>query len=146
MTVNEPFVPNIVSNRRHWNPNFDNTHQHDAHEAFQTLLSACDAVGAIRLYHIMQDEYSTLKHTTPSWNIFGGINMEIVKCSHCGKTITTYDTFNNLQLGIEHLVTKTIEHAIHQSFGEEPLEDTCDECASVNAREQRTSIERCEPV
>ena len=141
ITVNEPFIPRTVVRRGLWNQSFNNSRQHDAQEAFQTLLTACNAVDDARLQELVALDYHQIKHTTPFWNTFGGIKLETVRCRSCLHISDTYVPYNNLQLGIERLAVQTVEHAINQSLGAEDIEYTC-RCGSVNTSAKTTSIIR----
>lgn len=129
-----------VSKRGRWNPNFNNSGQHDAQEAFQTLLDACNAVDDSRLQELATTDYNRVKHTTPYWHTFGMIKLESVRCKRCPQIVDTYAASSNLQLGITDLDINTVDYALNQSLGEEDLEDVCEECGQVNTRVTTTSI------
>ena len=77
LPFNAPFSPDAVLARAHWNDSrsLDNFAQHDANEAFQALLHACNArdehdfLNTELVPRIPRD--TMLQHTKPYCHIFG---------------------------------------------------------------------------
>ena len=105
--------------------------QHDANEAFGTLLTACDAVDLHTFRNI--DEHvrpdSSTAYTTPHWKLFGALVRETTKCSNCPHLIIKHDVCSSFSVAVPRAGHPTIETLFTDTLGHEPLDDAADRCA-----------------
>ena len=95
-TRNAPFAPAIVTERGEWNVSFRNRRQHDADEAFQSVLHACDPRG---------DKITVFT---------GSLQTQLI-CGECGYRRTRYHPFGSLSLALPREGTTTLD-ALFASF------------------------------
>ena len=95
--------PDVVKTRAVWSDNlFAHFQQQDVHEAFGTLLAACNKVDedlALRLTDAQIRKYnSNVMLTTPAHHIFGGLQASHLRCENCGQGSRKFESFTDLSL------------------------------------------------
>ena len=145
---NAPFSPDAVLARAHWNASgsFDNFDQHDANEAFQALLHACNArdehdfLNTELVPRIPRD--TMLQHTTPYWHIFGTKAQETLRCRHCPRVVISHSMHTSFSLALPLDGRHTIEHLFTEALGNEPIDGAWPSIKIVARRRQNSSRSR----
>jgi len=154
-SFNIPFRPRSVIQRRTWNHTrtFDNNRQHDANEAFGVLLDRCNEIDLLDYSSISTDSIdsplwrnSLLAYTTPFWQIFGALTLQVTRCARCTKTTESYQMQSTFSIAVPQSGTPLIEELFANSLGTENLEDTdrCtnEHCRRVGCRAKTTTLVR----
>jgi ubiquitin C-terminal hydrolase len=144
LPCNEPFAPEVARRRAHWNTDFNNTSQQDAHDACVTLLENCDRVDLVKFKTFVEIEHGAVQYTTPFWETFGGRYKQTTRCTVCKKTIAKNEMFSNMLLAIESETLQTLEACILKHLGEEPMQDRCPNpaCRAENKRVKNTRVDK----
>ena len=131
---NSPFTPRVVQDRGRWSQGrFANFAQHDASEAFDLLLDACDevdysAIEALALNHqAVHDHSASTRYSTPCWKMLGGIMSSETHCHACGVRAIRYEMWRCLPVPVPRVET-TVEQRLLDYWGTEPLSDPDDHC------------------
>ena len=122
--------------RGRWNRDFDNSQQHDASEAFTTLLQCCDRVDEDKLKAFCAGDasaehalkYDFLAYTTPMWRIFGALQNSIITCERCGRRTTTVEPANLIQIAIDESKKMSLQQLLEMHLKKKPILDTDDMC------------------
>ena len=146
LPFNAPFSPDAVLARAHWNDSrsFDNFAQHDANEAFQALLHACNArdehdfLNTELVPRIPRD--TMLQHTTPYWHIFGTKAKETLRCRYCPRVVISHSMHTSFSLALPLHGRLTIEHLFADALGNEPIDGSCPRCKHQDCRTKTTEL------
>ena len=144
------FEAKTVQRRGTWNVSFTSRQQQCAHEAFTTLLTACNEVDvsvllAIEDVHIKQQLPPMCANflATPAWQTFGGIDHVQVTCQECDSTSQLYETWNCLSLPLlPH--SCTLRTLLQKYYSEEHVNDYDDRCQVCRVRQRRSKRPRPE--
>ena len=124
-----PFMAATVLTRATWSNGLfnDPARQECAHEAFVTLFEKCDDVDFAAL-RAAEPAVATAfggenvhRYSTPSWQACGGKSITTHTCPHCSATVSKLSVWQSLLLAVPGEPT-TVEHLLHNRWGDEPLE------------------------
>ena len=127
----------MVQQRANWDRlrTFANQRQHDANEAFCTLLRACDDVDfqAFKSLGLAPGlrENSPSAYTTPHWKLFGALVLETTRCSACPHQIRKHEVCTSFSVALPRCGAPEIETLFANTLGDEPLcseGDHCEQC------------------
>ena len=149
-------TPEVLIHRRTWNPNFNNTNQQDAHEAFQTLLGSCDDVDASAMYalpacrNMTPEEFqaSAYRATTPHNQIFGNLQLVRTKCTACNIASVQYERAHAHDLSLAKEEHSTLDVLFADHFGADALDASfrCGSCNTCGQGEKSTEVLHWPPV
>ena len=142
--VNAPFAPRAVRARACWNEarTFDNHEQHDANEAFQSLLQSCDACDLhdflnLRLMHAILPD-SPEQFTTPYYNIFGSRAHVTTRCERCPRHSEGPVLQTSFSLAVPLEGVHTVERLFSDALGHDPIEGACNSCRAESTLSKTT--------
>ena len=154
LPANEPFRPQSVLRRASWNDarSFDNFRQHDANEAFQALMTACDAVdlNAFRGLHSLPAlrDHDPIAYTTPHWKIFGALTKETKRCRSCPRVVENHALHASFTVSVPEEGTPRIEDIFRDAMGQEDLDADarCEHCQRSGCLFKETVLMRMPDV
>ena len=107
--VNEPFAPQCVVSRAHWNPACRVFNQQDVNEAYLVLLVQCNRVDEEILQSLDGVVFHIDRNSTPVCHIFGGLLSSQLKCLACSRSTQSLEAIYTLPLQMPEEV-----HPIHR--------------------------------
>jgi hypothetical protein len=142
-------TPLVVQHRGDWSQSSKASlrgyRQQDAHDAFVQLLNACTRADerAMEMLKLNPSPNVSAWATLPAGVLFGGMEVQILKCSICGRTSHTYGTFNHLSLKMSSNVEESVTHLLKETMVED--HDSiggCPRCHGLLTRTQEKTITR----
>jgi ubiquitin C-terminal hydrolase len=140
--------------RKSWNPTFVGRKQQDVHEAFVSLLDACDEIDvravrcAVGADHDPTFNTTVLRHTTPYQKLFGNLAVVKVTCARCDFAPAKYERAHAHALPILDDPTADVITHLTNHLGREPLgiDYQCDGCGHRGTCSKNTQVVRWPPV
>ena len=137
-----PVQPITITARSAWNASFDDTRQHDAHEAFITLLDACNSADHTLLADILGvNEANAVAHTLPMWQHFGFITKTHTYCPSCLHSTYQHEARNFLQLPVRNS-EKSVRTLIDDMLIPTQVFDKEDRCTVPGCRRTRRRLQQ----
>ena len=149
-------TPVVMSHRGTWNAAFAGNGQQDAHEAFQSLMDACDEVDSTALrtlpaYSAMNPaefRMSPARASTPYNRIFGNLQIVRTTCGTCHAISSRYERAHSHSLSLAQEEQNAVDVLLTGHLGHERLDENwlCEQCQTRGNGTKSTEVLHWPPV